>query len=149
MATAPTNYINKIKVGTTDHQLAAYYLMDGTAFKDWSDITSLITAAKLPISVVSTLPTASASTLGTIYLKPETPISGTYVEYITVDNGSSANPRYTWEQIGTSTTDLSAYAKRVLILVQLLYLTIKLMLILVLRVSLLFLVVTLPLLVLL
>ena len=49
------------------------------------------------VTVVQTLPTASASTMGKIYLVPITG-SGTnnYAEYVTVKNGSN----YTWEKFG-------------------------------------------------
>lgn len=62
--------------------------------------------------VVTQLPTASASTMFIIYLIAESGVeSGSYVEYLTIDNGSSANPRYTWEKIGTTSADLDEYSK--------------------------------------
>lgn len=47
----------------------------------------------------------NTSTLGKIYLVKSTTLpddddSDIYNEYVTVDNGSSANPRYTWEKLG-------------------------------------------------
>lgn len=47
----------------------------------------------------------NTSTLGKIYLVksatlPDDDDSDIYNEYVTVDNGSSANPRYTWEKLG-------------------------------------------------
>ena len=54
---------------------------------------------------------ASASTMGKLYFVQITgTTSGTYTEFITLDKGSSANPRYVWEKIGTTSTDLSGYA---------------------------------------
>lgn len=62
--------------------------------------------------VVTQLPTASASTMFIIYLIAESGVeSGSYVEYLTIDKGSSANPRYVWEKIGTTSTDLAEYSK--------------------------------------
>ena len=55
---------------------------------------------------------ASASTMGKIYLVAIAGTkSGTYTEFITLDKGTEANPRYVWEKIGTTETDLSAYVK--------------------------------------
>lgn len=56
--------------------------------------------------VVDTLPTASAETMGKIYLVP---ISGSSArsEWVTVKDGNT----YTWTQIGTTEVDLSDYVK--------------------------------------
>ena len=61
--------------------------------------------------VVTELPTASASTMFIIYLIAENGVSGSYVEYLTIDKGSTANPRYVWEKIGTTSADLDEYSK--------------------------------------
>ena len=62
--------------------------------------------------VVTELPTASASTMFIIYLIAENGVeSGSYVEYLTIDKGSAANPRYVWEKIGTTSADLDEYSK--------------------------------------
>ena len=56
---------------------------------------------------VASLPTASASTIGKIYLVgPDG--NGDYERYITSDNGDST---YSWVQIGSTSIDLSDYAK--------------------------------------
>lgn len=64
--------------------------------------------------VVTTLPTASADTMGTIYLvkhthntEPEVTVgtNDTYDEYLTIQNGSE----YSWEKIGNTDIDLSGY----------------------------------------
>lgn len=56
---------------------------------------------------------ASDSTLGKIYLVIlGSEQSGTYTEFITVDKGAGASPRYVWEKIGTTSTDLTEYAKK-------------------------------------
>jgi hypothetical protein len=61
--------------------------------------------------VVDTLPTASADTLRKIYMIPSSHAVGTNVkdEFITVDKGAEAEPRYVWEQIGSTEVDLSNY----------------------------------------
>ena len=64
--------------------------------------------------VVTTLPTASADTMGTIYLvahthntDPEVTVgtNDTYDEYLTIQKGSE----YSWEKIGNTDIDLSGY----------------------------------------
>ena len=64
--------------------------------------------------VVDTLPTASADTLKKIYLVPsQSATTGNAKdEYVTIDNGQEADPRYTWELIGTTEIDLSNYATK-------------------------------------
>ena len=61
--------------------------------------------------VVSTLPTASASTMGKIYLIPSahSVTQNTKDEYITIRSGSEGSYTYSWEQIGSTETDLSNY----------------------------------------
>ena len=70
--------------------------------------------AGIDIVVEDELPTASADTLRKIYLVPQQGGSGSNVkdEYVTVDNGAEANPRYTWELIGSTEVDLSNYATK-------------------------------------
>lgn len=57
---------------------------------------------------VDTLPTASENTLNFIFLVPNSTENGRD-EYVTIDNGEEANPRYTWDSIGSTTIDLSGY----------------------------------------
>ena len=54
------------------------------------------------------LPTASADTMGAIYLVPSSDPQAQNVkdEYITVDNGAGAQTRYTWEQIGSTAVNI-------------------------------------------
>lgn len=53
---------------------------------------------------------ASASTMGKLYLVALAgTTTGTYTEFITLDKGTSADPRYVWEKIGTTDIDLSGY----------------------------------------
>ena len=77
-----------------------------------TDLIALISAIPgLEIVVVNTLPTASADTMSKIYLVPSADPESQNVkdEYITIDNGASAQTRYTWEQIGSTAIDLSDY----------------------------------------
>lgn len=62
------------------------------------------------------LGTASAGTMGKIFLVPHShnPSDSqpdSYDEYITIDKGASANPRYTWERIGNTDIKLTDYVK--------------------------------------
>lgn len=102
--------IRQIKVNSSTYELLPKYIQDNEgAAKTWSDITQLITAAKLKLIIVSTLPTASEDTMGAIYLIDETgTTSGTYTEYITLEDHAA----YFWEKIGTTETDLSDYVKK-------------------------------------
>lgn len=78
-----------------------------------AEIDTLVEAIKqFDYEVAASLPTASADTMGTIYLIPSTnaKTQNAKDEFITLDNGAEAETRYTWEQIGTTTVDLSGYA---------------------------------------
>lgn len=59
---------------------------------------------------VNTLPIASAETMFKIYLVPSSDPQTSNVkdEYITIDNGTEAQARYTWEQIGSTEISISA-----------------------------------------
>ena len=78
-----------------------------------TEIDSLIAGIdRFQYQVVTTLPPASADTMFIIYLVDETGNeSGSYVQYITIDNGPSADPRYVWKNVGTTATDLTEYSK--------------------------------------
>lgn len=59
--------------------------------------------------VVSTLPTASAATMGKIYLVAHThSTSDGYDEYITLESGTTTKT-YSWEKIGNTDIDLGGY----------------------------------------
>lgn len=65
---------------------------------------------KFDVSIVETLPTASAETMFILYLvKENDAASGFYVEYITIDNGEDAEVRYTWEAIGSTKMDVTGF----------------------------------------
>lgn len=87
------------------------------AAKKYSDGLHTTSLDYVVLGDSESLPTASANTLGKIYLvaKDNVPaedgsaLSGDYVEYMTrkIDDGDSAT--YTWEKIGTTSADLSNY----------------------------------------
>ena len=83
-----------------------YNIKDATARQSIEDII----AAGLEYVVVETLPTASASTKGKIYLVAHSHGTGdVYDEYLTVQGGTSSSPTYSWEKIGNTDIDLSNY----------------------------------------
>jgi hypothetical protein len=92
------------------NDLVNYYLKSDTYTK--AEVQQLIDAVKqFTYQVVTTLPTATADTMNKIYLVPSSNPETQNVkdEYITIDNGTEAETRYTWEQIGSTTIDLSGY----------------------------------------
>ena len=90
------------------------------AAKAYSDSLHTTSLDYVVLGDSETLPTASAATLGKIYLVKEgntangetniDAISGSYVEYMT---RKVSDTQYTWEKIGTTAADLSGYAKSV------------------------------------
>ena len=80
--------------------LVNYYLKSETFTK--SEVNALI---------VAELPTASAETMNKIYLVPSTNPQTKNVkdEYITISTTDQGTTTYSWEQIGTTTIDLSGY----------------------------------------
>ncbi len=105
-------YISQVKLPNN----TTYDIKDASA---WTQIAALQEAvgAGLTLVVLGTeaLPTASADTMGKIYLKTDNshdPSSGTgwkdvYDEYVTVKTGTST---YTWEKIGNTDVNLSNYS---------------------------------------
>ena len=91
-------------------------LEDAKAYSDSLHTTSL---DYVVLGDSESLPTASADTLGKIYLVASqnaptadgSAISGSYVEYMTRKVGEGETATYTWEKIGTTAADLNAYAK--------------------------------------
>ena len=74
-------------------------------------------AIKIGVTVVKvdTLPTASASTEGKIYIVPQSQgkTDDNFDEYITIKGGTAAEPTYSWEKIGDTRIDLSGYVTNV------------------------------------
>lgn len=90
--------------------LVNYYLKSETYTK--AQVDALIAAvSQFSYEVVSSLPTASASTMHKIYLVPsaEPKTQNVKDEYITVRSGSAESYTYAWEQIGSTAIDLSGY----------------------------------------
>jgi len=115
--------LHSVQSGTTIYEIEALHFITGSLdtpaqWKTYID-NAAATAAKIQL-VIDTgtgadnhpSTTASADTLGKIYLVAAgSPESGSYVEWITVDKGTGVSPRYVWEKIGTTATDLLEYAK--------------------------------------
>lgn len=92
------------------NDLLNYYLKSETYTK--SEVQALISAVQqFSYIALPVRPTASASTMYKIYLVPSSEPEAQNVkdEFITIDNGTEAETRYTWEQIGSTTIDLSNY----------------------------------------
>lgn len=86
---------------------ASYYTKSETYSQ--AEVDQLVSAIKqFNVVVASSLPTASASTMNTIYLIPSSHSEQGNVkdEFITIQDGGS----YKWEQIGTTSIDLSGYS---------------------------------------
>jgi hypothetical protein len=87
-----------------------YYLKSETYTK--SEVQQLIDAVKqFTYQSVSELPAASADTMNKIYLVPSTNPDTRNVkdEYITISVIDQGQTTYSWEQIGSTTIDLSGY----------------------------------------
>ena len=68
---------------------------------------------KFDVTIYEALPEASADTMYILGLVADaTAEAGTYLEYITIRKGSEGNYTYTWEQIGSTKTDLTDYVKK-------------------------------------
>ena len=68
---------------------------------------------KFDVTIYEKLPAASADTMYILGLVADTKAeAGTYLEYITIRKGSEGNYTYTWEQIGSTKTDLTDYVKK-------------------------------------
>jgi len=92
------------------NNLVNYYLKSDTYTK--LEIQQLIDAVKQFTYVsVAELPTASADTMNKIYLVPSTNPETTNVkdEFITIAVTDQGTTTYSWEQIGSTTIDLSGY----------------------------------------
>ena len=102
VSTAVSNKANK---STT---LAGYGITN--AYTKTEVDTAISNALKGGYVVVATLPTASADTLGKIYLVPmtDTEASNVKEEYVTWLDGST----YKWEKLGTTQFDNSDYEER-------------------------------------
>jgi hypothetical protein len=103
---AIANFITK-----SVNDLTNYYLKSETFTK--AEVNQLIAAVQQFTYVsVAELPTASAETMNKIYLVPSTNPQQQNVkdEFITVSVTDQGTTTYSWEQIGTTTVDLSGYS---------------------------------------
>lgn len=106
-------------VGDLDASLAALVTKVNTDYYTKTQIDASVAALEQEIEAaigidlvaVDTLPEASADTLRKIYLVPSTnpKSANSKDEFITIDKGAGADPRYVWEQIGSTEVDLSNY----------------------------------------
>lgn len=97
-------------ITNTVNDLVNYYKKTETYSK--SEVNNLLAAIKqFTYQSVQELPTASVNTTNKIYLVPSSnpETQNTKDEYITIDHGDGANPRYTWEQIGSTAISLEGY----------------------------------------
>lgn len=104
-------YIHQIEIPNGDGTTTVYDIRDQEAWEQLSQ--------HLEKKVVSVLPDPNNMTteqieeaLRSIYLVPSSQAGTQNVndEYILIDNGVNENPRYRWEKIGSTETDLSGYS---------------------------------------
>ena len=118
IAAALASYYTKTEVDalianfiTASTQNLAYYYLKTETYSA-TEVNQLIAAVKqFTYEAVSVLPTASASTVGKIYLVPSANPSTQNVkdEYITLTVTEEETTTYSWEKIGTTQVDLSNY----------------------------------------
>lgn len=92
------------------NDLANYYLKTQTYSK--TEVNALVDAVRqFQFQVVQSLPTASADTVGYIYLVPASHSQTANVkeEWITISETSGSATTYKWEHIGSTNVDLSGY----------------------------------------
>ena len=96
-------------ISRTVNNLANYYLKSETYTK--SEVQQLLSTVQgISLVKVDELPEASASTMGgKIYLIPNEDDESIRDEYITIDNGVIANPRFTWEFLGSTGVSMDGY----------------------------------------
>ena len=118
IAAAIANYYTKSEVDAlianfitaSVNNLVNYYLKSDTYTK--AEVQQLIDSVKQFTYIsVAELPTASADTMNKIYLVPSTNPETQNVkdEYITISATDQGLTTYSWEQIGSTTVDLSGY----------------------------------------
>lgn len=92
-------------------QAAEGYMKTTGQFADDAAVKAYVDAQvgainKFDVSIVETLPTASAETMFILYLvKEDDAASGFYVEYITIEHDGA----YTWEAIGSTKMDVTGF----------------------------------------
>ena len=110
--------IKNIKVGDTPYDIEALHFVAGelSTPEQWKAYIDQIAEIGFEIVVLTTLPTADATSYETYHNKivlitDKTSVTGSNVEYVIVRSGTSESYTYSWEKIGTTTADLTAYAK--------------------------------------
>ena len=96
----------------TSSALANYYTKSETYNK--TEVDNLIAGInQFEYVVAESLPTASADTMYKVYLIPSSHSASQNIkdEYITIRSGSEGSYTYAWEQIGSTSIDLSTYLK--------------------------------------
>lgn len=92
-------------------EAAKGYMKTTGEFADDASVKAYVDAQvgainKFDVSIVETLPTASAETMFILYLvKENDAASGFYVEYITIENDGA----YSWEAIGSTKMDVTGF----------------------------------------
>ncbi len=100
------NVVNAGQDSTPTANSANYVTSGGV--KNYVD-SAISGVSQFQYEVVASLPTASASTMGKIYLVAHSHSSDDgYDEYITLENGTTTKT-YSWEKIGNTDIDLSNY----------------------------------------
>ena len=82
----------------------------------WKAYIDRIAELGFEIVILTTLPTADATSYETyhnniVLVTESASVTGSSVEYVIVRSGTSESYTYKWERIGTTTADLTAYAK--------------------------------------
>ena len=111
--------IKNIKVGDDKYDIEALHFVAGdlNTPAQWKAYIDSIADLGFDVIVLSAEPAANESNYNTyknniILVKDNTSETGSYVEYVMTRSGSSGSYTYAVERIGTTSTDLSEYAKK-------------------------------------
>lgn len=111
--------IKNIKVGDTNYDIEALHFVAGdlNTPAQWKAYIDSIADLGFDVVVLSAVPDENESNYNTyknniILVKDSTSETGSYVEYVMTRSGSSGSYTYAVERIGTTSTDLSEYAKK-------------------------------------
>lgn len=111
--------IKNIKVGDDNYDIEALHFVAGdlNTPAQWKAYIDSIADLGFDVVVLSEEPAANESNYKTyknniILVKDGTSETGSYVEYVMTRSGSSGSYTYAVERIGTTSTDLSDYAKK-------------------------------------
>ena len=110
--------IKNIKVGNDTYDIEALHFIAGdlNTPAQWKAYIDRIAELGFEIVVLTTLPKEDAASYETyhnniVLITDNTSVTGSSVEYVIVRSGTSESYTYKWERIGTTTVDLTAYAK--------------------------------------